>query len=496
MKNSKTIWAVHYLFLVIACCITGLFYMVNRRNFLLSELFLCALVTMVTLLLWRRGKSYYPLFFLFAMGFLLRAFYIIYTPTWIRQHDVIGFGAGFGQAGLIEFFYKNQRLIDFDPRQLWGFFQPPLHHILAAVWLKCNVILGFSYNHACENVQVLTLFYSMITVIFAYKIFRQFELTGVALITATAIMAMHPVFIIMSGSINNDMLSIMFQVMAIYFVIKWSREPKWATILMIALTIGCSMMAKLSGALIAPATATVFLIRFAEACIHKEKKKISGFIGQFAAFGAVCIPLGLWSPLRNFLKFQVPVTYTPEVGEPLGMHGIFARIFQMRSASPFPAMIANGDSYDEFNIPLAFLKTSLFGEYNYANDVKMITPFAWVLLIAGGILFLISVVAMILCFTKNKNQISVSLRSFFAVYIISTIAFYVNLCFSAPNFSSQDFRYIAYLVVIEALFTGMMLQAETISGWQQVMKKGTIIVTLLFTISTIAVYLLLSLSVV
>ena len=99
--------AVHYLFLITACCITGLFYMANRRAFLLSEIFLCVFVTMTALLLWGKRKPFFLLFFLFAMGFLLRAFYIIYTPTWIRQHDVIGFGAGFGQAG----FFSHHSII-------------------------------------------------------------------------------------------------------------------------------------------------------------------------------------------------------------------------------------------------------------------------------------------------------------------------------------------------------------------------------------------------
>ena len=84
--------------------------------------------------------------------FVIRAGYIIVTPTWVRQHDVIGFGAGFGQAGFIEYFYQNWKLIDFDPREFWGFFLPPLHHILAAIVLTLNVVLGFVFHHACENI--------------------------------------------------------------------------------------------------------------------------------------------------------------------------------------------------------------------------------------------------------------------------------------------------------------------------------------------------------
>ena len=67
-------------------------------------------------------------------------------------------------------------LIDFDPRLRWGFFQPPLHHMIAALWIRLLEFAGIAYEAACEHVQVLTWVYSLITLFFAYLIFRYMKL--------------------------------------------------------------------------------------------------------------------------------------------------------------------------------------------------------------------------------------------------------------------------------------------------------------------------------
>ena len=68
---------------------------------------------------------------LFLLGIFIKLYYINYTETWERQHDVISFGADEGHAAYIEYILNNKSLPDFDPREKWGFFQPPLHHIIS-----------------------------------------------------------------------------------------------------------------------------------------------------------------------------------------------------------------------------------------------------------------------------------------------------------------------------------------------------------------------------
>ena len=487
MKKSK--W-IHGIMLFFGCVITSLFYIINSpRRFVACEGLLLLAVLGITYVLWKKGINYYGFFFLFAIAFIIRSGYIIYTPTWIRQHDVIGFGAGFGQAGYIEYFYNNWKLIDFDPRDFWGFFQPPLHHILAAIWLKINVLAGFQYNHACENIQVLTLLYGYVMTIYAYKILKEMKVEGKALLAGTALVALHPCFILMSGSINNDMLCILLQVMAVYYFLRWYKNMDFQSIVLLALCVGGSMMAKLSGVLIAPAIAVVFLLQ-----LWKKKENFKRLFVQYIIFGIISIPIGVWSPLRNYFKFSVPLTYTPEVGEPVGTFSLIQRIFDIRTSTPFTNMIVNGNSYDEYNVPLAMLKTSLVGEYNYASHVKVTSPFAWCLLVSGAILMLVTFFLTVYYLFSKHSVLESGVKIFLGVYYVTSMAFYVNLCFNIPNFSSQDFRYIAFLIVIEAIFLSIFFQDKKDGRIFFILKKLTAICLITFCFSSTMVYLFLGLN--
>jgi hypothetical protein len=248
------------------------------------------------------------------------------------------------------------------------------------------------------------------------------------------------------------------------------------------------MMAKLSGVLIAPAIAVVFLMQ-----LWKKKDNFKRLLIQYFAFGIISVPIGVWSPLRNYLKFSVPLTYTPEVGEPVDTFSLIQRIFDIRTNTPFTNMIVNGNSYDEYNVPLAMLKTSLVGEYNYASLVKITTPFAWFLLVAGAVLMLVTFSATVY-YVFSKNFILQSgVKIFLGIYYFTSMAFYVNLCFTIPNFSSQDFRYIAFLIIIEAIFLSIFFQDKKDGKLFFILKKLTAICLILFCISSIMVYFLLGL---
>lgn len=472
--------------LFICCLLTGIFYQVNSpRRFVAAEAVLLVVVCLLAWMMHRRGMEEAGVVLIVGAAFLLRAGYIIYTPTWVRQHDVIGFGTGFGQAGLIEYYYENRKLIDFDPRTLWGFFQPPLHHMLAAVWLRLNVAAGVAYNHACENVQVLTLLYGMAVTVYSYLIMKEFRLTGKALLSGLCLVVLHPCFILMSGSINNDMLCILLQVMAVYYLLRWYQRPRWGTVAVLALCVGGSMMAKQSGILIAPAMAAVFLYRFG-----KEKEKRRLLFCQYLLFGVLSIPLGIWSPVRNLVLFGVPLNYTPGVGEPVGDYPLLRRIFDLRTDIPYTHLTASGHSYDEFNVPLSMLKTSLLGEYDFGQAVASVTPFAWILLISGGLLAVAAFFCTVAVLRRKDCGMDFPGKIFFGLYYGVSLLFYINLCFSIPNFSSQDFRYIAHLLVIEGLFLGLYRQYGEGQQKKRWIGPAFNVLLLAFSISSAAVYLL------
>ncbi|MBQ7583140.1 MAG: glycosyltransferase family 39 protein [Lachnospiraceae bacterium] len=425
---------------------------------------------------------------------LLRLFYIYYTPSWRRQHDVIGFGAGEGQAAFIEFFHKGNLLIDFDPREKWGFFQPPLHHMVAALWIRLLELTGIAYEKACEHVQILTLIYSLVALLFAFLIFRYLGLKEEGLLTAFVITAVHPGFILMAGSVNNDMLAVMLTVITIYFGLKWNDEPSWPNTLVLAFTIGLGMMTKMSSALVVPAVALIFIVK----CIRGGAAGFVSYMARFAVFGFICGPLALWSPIRNYIKFGVPVNYTPEVGEEITA-SLPARIFDIRTGIPYVSRIRNGDPYDEFNMLLGMMKTSLFGDENFAYvmteaghsgaGAAFMTVLGWVLLLSGALLAVLCFYCSVRVMASRRYIPALSVRAYLcAIYIVS-VFMYVSFMIKAAYYSSMDFRYVLYLIPVQALGAGMYIRD---CGTPE--KRILMMTTAVFSIAVFAVYVSLSMA--
>lgn len=483
----KTAEKYGILIFVLLSQLTGFVYMVNYPRRLTLAAVLISIISVGGSIYMFKNKSYWQgaLAAVFFLAFIIRADYIIYTPTWIRQHDVIGFGASEGQAGYIEYFYNKFQLIDFDPRKRWGFFQPPLHHMLAALWLHLQVFIGkafaFSYDHACENVQILTMIYSGITVYFSYKIYRFLGFDKLSLLSAAAFVALHPSFIFMSGSINNDMLCIMLQVICIYFFFLWLKSQSYKDIFFAALFMGLSMMAKLQAVLLVPAIGILLLVRLVQS-IKKSDDTLT-LIKQYVMFGLVSVPIGIWSPVRNLVKFNVPLNFTPKVNEPVGDMSLFDRVFKWgKDITPFTCLEANGNSYDEFNIPLTLLKTSLFGESDFSMTSGLAEIIGWCLLILGIGIVLMCIALMIWSFGSRENR---EVIAFLNIYIITSFLFIINLCVTIPNFSSQDFRYIAHVLVAFGALLGFYLK----NGINKYLKCAAVFLTYIFLLCSYAMYL-------
>ena len=100
---------------------------------------------------------------------------------------------------------------------------------------------------------------------------------------------------------------------------------------------------------------------------------------------------------------------------------------------------------------------------------------------------------MIYYLISRKSPLAIQAKLFLGIYYLTSMAFYVNLCFSIPNFSSQDFRYIAYLVIIEAVFIGLYLADQKERRVHVWIKRFLLVFTGCFVISAGMVYLLLGL---
>ena len=244
------------------------------------------------------------------------------------------------------------------------------------------------------------------------------------------------------------------------------------------------MMSKLSGVLAAPAIAFIMLYKLWSD--FREKKDPKPRIGSYALFGLIVFPLGLFFPLRNLILFNVPLTYMPKVGEELTDYTLVQRIFDIRTLTPFACMEKNGNPYDEFNIFLLLIKTGLTGEYDLSVNNPKVTPFAWILFISGVLLFISVIILFIYVLFTDRFIKDVPLKIFFVILIMTGILFMLRLMFKAPNFSSGDLRYIAWITVPAALLPGLYIEKRT--GAAAALLE---VLSVVFVSSSAAVYFLL-----
>lgn len=427
-------------------------------------------------------------------GFAIKLFYILTTSVYVRQNDVGAFGANDeGHAAYIEYYLFNKQLPDFDIRDHWQFYHPPLYHIICAGWI--DVLENFfkvDHNWARESLQMLTLFYSTACVILVYKILRYFRLKGVALYAPLAVFAVHPSFILLSGSINNDILSITFILAAVWSLLCWYSEPTIKNILKIALAVGLGMMTKLSAALVAPPIAFVFIVM-----LIKKRENFGKLFAQFGAFALVCCPLGLWWSVRNYVKFKVPFDYvpslTPESSQYVGDKSIWQRLTDFSSyqfASPFEQWTSR-ESYSEFNPNVALMKNSLFGESLYEPNFPkeylfIVKLFFWI----GTAFALISIVLMIVSLFKKHERGGWVLKVFFTLFYVLLMFNFYSFCSKYPYTCTQNFRYVAPLLLNGVLAIGLTIQdgCNSQKAAQRAVSKSVIALSGVFALMSVLVY--------
>lgn len=431
---------------------------------------------------------------LFILAFALRLAYVLYTTVHQRQHDVEKFDVDArGHAAYILYILNHWNVPNFDVREHWQFYHPPLHHFIAAVWLKIQSSLGIATEASYEGLQYLTLFYSSLSTYLSYRIMQELKLRRAGLIVAFAIVAFHPTFIILAGSVNNDILSVAFMLGAILNTLVWYKNQNLKNILKIALCIGLGMFTKLSVWMVAPAVAIVLLI-----ALIKYRTKFKSLFCQMLAFGGVCIPLGLSWSIRNYLLYKVPFTYVPRLSvenrQYLGNYSIFERLFDFNFSqfeSVYTQFVFYAGKYFEYNPTIALFKTAMFDEVINDTYYPEIKYSGIVLFWSGVILALLGFIAMIYMIIRKKSM-KPAFKAFFAILTAVILGSYYIFCFEFPFTCTQNVRYIIPLITISAMFIGLWL-TKTLSKKTKstkVFRVAVYAITICFCLSSAITYTL------
>ncbi len=486
MNNKPSFRIEPFLALIGAMLILCFGFNQTRETLKTAQYFMSCLALILLLVSCRKYIKTTPVFWVIFAGTFVKFSYVLYTGYWNRQHDVIDFTAGEGHASYITYILEHKAIPDFDPRKLWGFFQPPLHHIVSAIWMKICLVLGLPQEFAQENVQGLTFFYMSAMMILVYFVCKELELGKRGTLITMVISALHPMFTIFSGSINNDALALFLMTLAFYLGIVWYKRPKWYTIVLLAFAIGLSMVAKLTAGLIAPAVAALFLLK-----LITEKDQWRQYLLQYCLFGVICVPIGLSWTIRNKVLFDMPLNYIPPVGEQYGDLPFVKRLFDFRMETVFPAMISQGNSFDEHNVFLSIFKSALFGEYHYDQITPLATPVSAALLIVSVVLAFMALYATYKMLFGRKSTLKIEWKWYLGLAYAVILAGYFGFALSYSNFSAQDFRYAGLVIPIEAILLGIYADGLDVSVKKNKVLSATITgATALFGACSLILYLM------
>lgn len=373
------------------------------------------------------------------IGIVLRTVYILYTPLTERQHDL---EANVGHLAYIETIYNTGKLPEHNK---WQFYQQPLHHIIAAGWLKINSMFGVDLVTSEEGIQILTAIYSSIIMVIAYCILKELKVSEKLKVLVMVVIAIHPTFIILSGSINNDILMWMFTFLDLLYLIKWNKNSSMKNTVILAFITALIALTKISGTIIAIPILYIFINKFFEDYYkEKDKRVIKNYLIKFIIFGVISLGLGLLFSIRNMILFGQSIFYVPQAGMATycGNRSLFDRlnIFTKEWLNIFC------DPYKDCNIFAYLVKSSLFGEYKLSGE-KIGNIIAAIVLIIAILIIIISLVNLVKTIKKEKSREIKMIIIFYFVEIFMYL--YSNL--TMPFGCTMDFRYI-----VPTIFFGMI----------------------------------------
>lgn len=409
-------------------------------------------------------------------GILLRLIYVLKSTIYDRQYDIgmIDLDAGHtvsgGHLAYIQYLYHNLTLPDMDPTTVYQFHHPPVHHYICALWMRLLSLFTNNTDFLEESIQVIPFICSLIIIYCAVRIFRMFGLKGFGFNAAMMIICFHPSLILLSGSVNNDCMALMFTFLVILTTMKWINERKTRDIILTAVFIGLGISTKQNVAEFAFPLAIVFLLVLIKTV--REKGNVKALITQYALFGVISIPLGMWFYVRNLVKYGVSILWVYELPADSWQYTGNIPVVN-RFLWPIPSeMIDNLKSFKigcGYNVWMQLMRTSVLGEWDMASVGKAVKLVAVLLMLAGAF---IAVVAF-LCFLKSfltgyTNEDGTKLNPLYRILFVAGY-FAVMLCYLVfayryPQQCSMHFRYIEITLLLPTVGLGLI--------YEKTQKKG------------------------
>ena len=321
------------------------------------------------------------------------------------------------------------------PSKIIGqFYHPPLHHFIMAMNLKVMDIFTDSASFKFESMQFITLIYSVIILITLYKILEELNLDNKNKILPMLMFACYPLYIYLSGSINNDELVTMFALICLLYLMKWKKEPNIKNTIIVASTIGLGLMTKSSMyVMIIPAVYVYFKVLAEYVNADKKPGKV---LLELLIFAVIAGVLGVWFQIRSYMNGLD----TLGIIEPYDYLSIANKSFVERFC------FVNPFTMSDVNIWNNLMHTSINFGILSVNTVYM----------SIMIILLITLVIDVLYYLfKNFEKNKILMVTFFAWW-----AFYFFLNIQMPYTCSMHSRYMLVPISIATMILAKGLEDE------------------------------------
>ena len=396
---------------------------------------------------------------IFLAGCLLRLFYVLQSTIFQRQYDIgnidlsVDHTVSGGHLAYIQYLYQQGHMPDFDPTLVYQFHHPPLHHLLSALVLKLFAPFIKDNSSLYETLQIIPFLCSIAILWYGYKIMKRLSGNRKALELGLLILAFHPALVLLSGSVNNDALSLLFMLLCIEYTWAWSESHSLKDILKAALAVSLGIMTKQSVALMAFPMAIVFIYEWIKEAKRTGKK--TSFLFQYAVFLVVSLPIGLWFYIRNLVLFHVPIVWVYELPtdswQYTGNIPVVNR-FLWPDIREFVDGLRHFQLGCGYNIWIQIMRTSVLGEWDMAEVSRGIKLLAMLLMVVGFALAAVVLACDLLTLLRRKRyQVKVPpMILLVGTYVVQFFA-YFKFYYEYPQECSMNFRYIEINLLVSVL---------------------------------------------
>ena len=426
--------------------------------------------------------------YILLISFILKMFYAIKKIFCVTDHDlqvleVNPFVIGpTGHLGYINYIIEHLSLPpviteynDFPPQ----FYHPPVFYVFGALVKGIAEKLGVPEIICYEILQQLNMVFAFLCIYVLYKLLNELKISAKMTMLLMLLVAFSPIYLTLGVEINNDCIMTLFCLLAVHRVIIWYKKRTLKDIVLTGLFLALGILSKTSAVLISPALGAVFACAFFEKGQDSESRK--KLAGQYGAFLAVAVPLGLSWVIRNYVMYKVPFSYVPAVvGRQPQYTGDIPVIARLGLPSLKQLTLWKLDIFhpeDQPSILGQIIQSQTFDEGLLLNP-DPVTPM--ILLWSYWLLYLFAFYLLVRFVADRKIKLPVKLLLglLFAVPVASIYMF----AFQYPALCSVSARYIAAPLTMLFVAAGYFAD-KTAKKWPSAVFSAAIVFVTAFSVT-------------